>query len=108
MDKNLHNFPARIKSLREKTNMTQAALARKLGITRSGVNLWEMGLSAPSTLYIVELSRLFNVTTDYLLGLDETTVIRTDGLSDSEVAVIINTIQCFHNIRQQYNRQDNT
>ena len=37
----------RIKSLREKRDLTQSDLARKLGITRSSVNAWEMGISVP-------------------------------------------------------------
>ena len=47
----------KIKLLREQKGLTQAELARKLGLTRAGVNAWEMGLSMPSTQYIVELAR---------------------------------------------------
>ena len=43
----------KIKLLREMSGMTQAELARKLGVTRSGVNAWEMGITTPSTQYIV-------------------------------------------------------
>ena len=43
----------RIRDLREKGHMTQTALAKKLGITRSSVNAWEMGISVPSTQYLV-------------------------------------------------------
>ena len=55
----------KIKKLREANHWTQAQLAKKLNITRSSVNAWEMGISAPSTLYLVELSQLFMVSTDY-------------------------------------------
>ena len=43
----------RIKTLREENQMTQAELARRLSITRASVNAWEMGISVPSTQYIV-------------------------------------------------------
>ena len=46
----------RIKMLRESHNLSQAALAKRLGITRSSVNAWELGLNVPSTQYIIELS----------------------------------------------------
>jgi transcriptional regulator with XRE-family HTH domain len=98
----MHNFPSRLKGLREKTGLTQSELAKKLNITRSSVNAWEMGLSAPSTPFIAELSRLFSVTTDFLLGLDDSIVIRTDGLSEKEVAVLMNTVKCFRDIRNEY------
>ena len=54
----------RIKKLREENNMTQTILAKKLGITRSSVNAWEMGISVPSTQYIVELANIFDVSTE--------------------------------------------
>lgn len=101
MNKTMYDFSDRLKSLRAKMGLTQADLAKKLSLTRAGVNAWEMGLSAPSTPFIVELSRLFNVSTDYLLGLDDTAVIRTDDLSDEEIAVLMNTIQCFRNLHEK-------
>ena len=60
-----------IKLLRTARSMTQADLAKKLNITRSSVNAWEMGISVPYTTYIVELAQLFHVSTDYLLGLEQ-------------------------------------
>ena len=57
----------RIRTLREQNNLTQTTLAKKLGLSRSAVNAWEMGVSIPSTQYLVELARLFNVSTDFIL-----------------------------------------
>lgn len=62
----------KIKSLRENQNKTQSELAKQLGITRSSVNAWEMGISVPSTQYVVELAHIFKVSADYLLGVDTT------------------------------------
>ena len=59
----------RIKELREQNGYTQTTLAKELGLSRSAINAWEMGLSVPSTQYLVELSKLFRVSTDYILGL---------------------------------------
>ena len=81
----------RIKNLRENKNLTQTELAKLLGITRSSVNAWEMGISVPSTQYIVELSGIFKVSTDYLLGVNETSTINVSGLSDQDIA-LVNTI----------------
>ena len=65
----------RIKTLREQAGMSQEKLAKRLGITRSSVNAWEMGISTPSTQYIAELAGLFRVSADYLLGLNETATV---------------------------------
>ena len=85
----------KIKLLREKCGITQSALAKQLGITRSSVNAWEMGLSIPSTQYVVELALIFKVSTDYLLGLEKTSTVSVDGLSDREIASIVEIIECY-------------
>lgn len=83
----------KIKVLREQRGMTQAELARRLGVTRSGVNAWEMGITVPSTQYIVELALLFSVSTDYLLDMPSTKALPVDGLTDSEIAALLALIK---------------
>ena len=85
----------KIKLLREKNGMTQAELARKLGVTRSGVNAWEMGITTPSTQYVVELSLLFKVSTDFLLDMPCGVTVSVDGLSDREVSSIVEIVNCY-------------
>ena len=96
MKKTMHTFPERLKDLRDRLGYTQSDLAKKLSITRASVNAWEMGISAPSTSWLVELSNLFHVTTDYLLGLDDCITIRTNTLSDRAVTAILNTVEEFY------------
>ncbi|MBQ8310445.1 MAG: helix-turn-helix transcriptional regulator, partial [Clostridia bacterium] len=88
------NVADRIRYMREKLGMTQTDLANKLGISRSAVNAWEMSLSFPSLSNIVEMARIFHVTTDYLLSfIDRITVDITD-LGNEEREVIIKTVNC--------------
>ena len=84
-----------IKSLRETAGLSQSALAKRLGVTRSSVNAWEMGLSIPTAQYIVELSQLFHVSTDYLLGLNNTQSIYIDRLSQEEKQILYSLIHYF-------------
>lgn len=74
--------------LRNTQKLTQSAVAKHLGITRSSVNAWELGISVPSTQYIVELANLFSVSADFLLGLDTRTTINVNGLTDSDVEMV--------------------
>ncbi len=90
-----------LKSLRESNDMTQTEVAKKLKITRSSVNAWEMGISVPSTQYIIELSRLFDVSSDYILGISKTATISVSGLTEKEVSSIINIIDCY---RENHNK----
>lgn len=88
MAKELFSLAEKIKQLRERTSLTQADLARQMGLTRSSVNAWEMGLSVPSTQYVVELAKTFDVSTDYLLGMENTATISVAGLSEDNVALV--------------------
>lgn len=80
--------------------MTQTELAKLLGITRSSVNAWELGISIPSTQYVVELAMLFKVSTDYLLGVDRTASVNVSGLSEGDVQIVNALINHLRN-RQQ-------
>ena len=46
---------------------------------------------------LVELAKQFNVSTDYLLGMENTSTISIVGLSQKQVAVLLETIDCFKN-----------
>lgn len=78
----------KIKKLREARGWSQAELARRLGVTRNGVNSWEQGLSMPSPACLVELARVFSVSTDYLLGIENLDSVNVTGLSDREIALL--------------------
>ena len=84
----------RIKDLRIQHNLTQAELAKKLNITRSSVNAWEMGISTPSTAYLIELAQLFHVSTDYLLGLSATSTLDISSLNE-EINIVYSLIEYF-------------
>ena len=87
----------KVKKLREQKGLSQAELARLLGITRSSVNAWEMGISVPSTQYIVDLAGVFDISTDYLLGVDSSSTISVTGLTDSDILLVHNIIEHLKN-----------
>lgn len=85
----------RIKSLREKAGYSQAQLAKKLDVTRSSVNAWEMDLSTPTSQYVVAMAKLFHVSTDYLLGLESQLSLSLDGYSQEEIALLYSMVKYF-------------
>ena len=91
----------RIKYLREKNNLTQSELARKLNVTRSSVNAWEMGVSVPSTALIVDVAKLFHVSSDYLLGINESSTLDISLLSDKETMIVYELVQYFKSLKQK-------
>lgn len=78
----------RIKALREARGWTQAELARKMNMTRNGINSWEQGLSMPSPPSLVDLARLFSVSTDYLLGVENYSAVNVTDLNEADVALL--------------------
>lgn len=78
----------KIRDLRQARGWTQAELARRMGITRNGINSWEQGLSMPSPGSLVDLSIIFLVSTDYLLGVERLETINVSGLDEREVALL--------------------
>ena len=60
-------FADKLITLRKKAGWSQEELAEKLGVTRQSVSKWEGAQSVPDIDKILQLARLFGVTTDYLL-----------------------------------------
>lgn len=58
----------RLKQLREEYGLSQAALARKLGVAQSTVGMWESGVNKPERDNLELLSDLYGVSIDYILG----------------------------------------
>lgn len=82
----------RIKALRDQAGSTQVELARQLGITRSSVNAWEIGISVPSTQYIMEPAQTFGVSTDYLLCVDATATMSIAGPDEKDIQLVYDLV----------------
>ena len=61
----------KIYMLRKKKGWSQEELAERLGVSRQSVSKWESGASLPDLNRVLELSRIFQVTTDFLLKDEE-------------------------------------
>ncbi|MGI6005080.1 MAG: helix-turn-helix domain-containing protein [Christensenellales bacterium] len=59
----------RLKELRSNEKMSQASLGEILGVTQQSIAAWETEKSEPGNESLVVLAKLFDVSTDYLLGL---------------------------------------
>lgn len=87
----------RIRNLRKDFNISQVELATRLGVTKQCVSNWENDNILPSVDMLVKIAKYFNVSTDYLLGLDSANAIDVSGLSDTEIAHIKLLIQDLKN-----------
>ncbi len=80
----------KILQLRKASDMTQEQLAEKVGVSRQSVSKWEGGQAVPELDKLLELGRIFNVTTDYLIKpseLDELSI-KTEILEKKQQELI--------------------
>lgn len=57
-----------IKELRTERGLSQAALAREIGVSQKAIDYWERGINEPKASYILALAEFFGVSSDDLLG----------------------------------------
>ena len=84
------NLSNKIYEMRKAHGLSQEQLAEKLGVSRQSVSKWESGESIPELERLVEISKTFNVTTDYLLKeseVDELTI-RTEMLERQQQTLL--------------------
>lgn len=79
-----NNLAIRIVDLREKVNMTQTELAKKMGFDKSTMSKVEKGTRKVSSDELRKLSRIFDVSADYLLGNENEPTEKTADLADKE------------------------
>lgn len=85
----------RIKNLREQYNYSQADLAKKLNIARTSVLSWENQTSVPSMKHIISMAKLFRISTDYLLEVENKRTLVLDGLDDEEISIVCKLLNYF-------------
>ena len=66
-----NKFYAKLKELREDNNLSQEKLAKLLHCNQSTIAKWETGDREPSLDFLCQIAKHFDVTTDYLLGLED-------------------------------------
>lgn len=79
-----NNLAIRIVDLREKANMNQIELAKKMGFDKSTMSKIENGTRKVSSDELRKLSKIFNVSADYLLGNENESSEKTADLADKE------------------------
>ncbi len=94
------NFGERLKKLRKENRLTQSELAKQLHVTKSIISYYELGDRTPSTDILIKLAYIFNVSTDYLLGIKHERVLDVTGITDREVAIVTSLID---NIKKSHN-----
>ena len=65
------NFGEKLSELRKDKGLSVIELSKEIGFSKSVIYFWENGQREPTANAILVLSKFFNVSTDYLLGLED-------------------------------------
>lgn len=90
----LYELCERIAVFRNNLGITQAELGKRLGVTRSAVNSWEMGLSIPQLKHVIEMAKIFNTTVDNMISPSERVTVDITNLSPKEQQIIFGMVEC--------------
>ena len=84
----MYDFGDILKDLRKSRNMTQKKLAEKLNITEATVSRYEGGTANPPFETMRSIAAIFNVTMDYLYGMETSNAISTVNLSGKQADIL--------------------
>ena len=96
----IKGLPERLQKLRARYGYSQKQVADKIKVSPSIVSGYETGERTPSTDILLQLSGVYNCSTDYLLGKERKeppVSLDTNGLTDSQVQAIQNLIDSIKN-----------
>ena len=80
----MFDFGLRIRELRERYKLSQEQLGKKVGRSKSVICSYESNVKIPPLSILVQLAVIFNVSLDYLVGIDKSEMVSVNGLSQPQ------------------------
>ncbi len=89
------NIGEKLKALRNSRHFSQKQVADMMGLASSSISSYEAGSRYPSYDVLVKYSRIFHVSTDYILGIERHLSIDASDLSEREFNAVIEVVNLF-------------
>lgn len=67
----MNTIGQRVKEIRNENKLNQSDFGKILAVSQDTISLWENGKSLPNTEFVIEICKKFNVSANYLLGLED-------------------------------------
>ena len=90
-----YKFAENLRNLRTSKGLTQTQLAQRLWLNKSIISAYENETRVPSLEVLIKLSNEFNVSIEYLLGIEREKTIDVTGLNEEQIAAIGSLIELF-------------
>ena len=84
----MFDFGMRLQKLRMSHNMSLADLGKKINRSKSAICGYENNYKIPPLDILVEMAGIFNVSLDYLVGIDKNEMVSVEGLTDGQKEII--------------------
>lgn len=92
-DFQIYGFDERLKALRAKHKFTQQYVAETIGVTKSTINRYENNSMPPSLESAIKLAIMFNVSLDYLVGLNKESFLYLFDFTDEQKSFILASLK---------------
>jgi transcriptional regulator with XRE-family HTH domain len=80
----MFDFGLLIKELREQHKMSREQLGRRIDRSKSVISSYENNIKIPPLDILTKIAVIFNVSLDYLVGIDKTEMVSIDGLTEQQ------------------------
>lgn len=90
------NFGNRLRALRTGKGWTQEELASRLRLTKSVVSAYETSLRYPSYDILIRICSIFNVSSDYMLGIEKHKTLDISNLSEENEQLVRQLVTALH------------
>lgn len=98
-------FGTRLKELRQQAGLTQTQLAERIHVSKAAISNYELFERNPSPDILIKLAKIFHVSTDYLLGVEEKLqTLDVTGLSDEDIRTVESVIELIR--KKNLSRED--
>ena len=81
-------FGQKLKELRIHSGLTQKQLAKRMGVSKSVISYYELQERSPSPELLIQLTSIFHVSSDYLLGIEKEASIDISGLTEDDIHLV--------------------
>lgn len=93
----MFDFGERLKSLRKSKGLSQTELSKRINKSKSVISGYENNIKTPPLDVLISLAILYNVSLDYLSGIDKKNTINIDNLTHKQIDIVRALITEFKN-----------
>lgn len=95
------DFGERLRDLRLGKRLTQTQVAKRLNLSKTTISGYENNVKTPSVDVLIQLSIFYDVSVDYLLGLDDRKMLYIDGLTDRQQEILSILLTEFRSVKSK-------